>query len=246
MKIRYLLLASVFSFVGAMPLKAQLIKLPKSVKDLTHKSGDKPTETEASQALKEALNKGVDKAVKGLARPDGFLGSDVYKILLPPQAEKMESTLRKMGMGSEVDKMVATMNHGAEQAVGEAKQVFINSIKQMTVQDALGIVTGGNGSATEYLKRTSQDSLRARFKPIVQEALNKTGATRNWADLARAYNKVPFTQPVETDLNAYVTGKALEAIFDEVRKQEDEIRQDPAARTSQLLQKVFGYAAGNK
>ena len=211
------------------------------IKDLI-KNPQKPTENEAATGLKQALNKGIDDAVDDLGAAGGFLQSPDYKIFLPPSAQKMEQRLRGMGMDEQVDRVIVQLNKGAEKAVSEASEVFTGAIREMTIQDAMDIVTGGQGSATRYLKTSTEAELTSRFRPIIENALNQVGATRNWEDLAKTYNKIPLVEPIETDLNAYVTQKALMAVFDEVRIVENDIRENPAKRTTEVLKKVFGYA----
>ncbi|MCC6599048.1 MAG: DUF4197 domain-containing protein [Crocinitomicaceae bacterium] len=205
-----------------------------------------PTEAEAAGGLKDALKQGFTNGVKVLNKADGFLGRPDYKIFLPEEAKNMEQRLRDIGMGAEVDRAIASLNRGAEMAVGEALQVFVDAVTQMTIQDALSIATGGDGKATDYLERTTTSVLKQKFQPVIQQSLDKVGALKYWTDLAKIYNKIPFVTPVETDLNTYVTGKATTALFDQVRKEESLIRKDPLSRTTELMKKVFGYADSKK
>jgi hypothetical protein len=205
-----------------------------------------PTESEAANGLKEALKIGLNKGVSTLSVKDGFWGDVAKRILLPPEVQKIEKDLRALPfVGGEVDKVIKTMNEGAENAVGVAKDVFIDAVTKMTVQDALGILTGGDGAATEYLKKTTSETLRSKFKPVVQNSLDKVGATKHWSTLTSAYN-VAAKNKINTDLNAHVTEKAMTVLFQEVEKQENLIRADPLKRTSDLLKKVFGYADTKK
>jgi hypothetical protein len=199
------------------------------------------TEDEAGQGIREALTQGVTTAVLNLNKKDGFFGSDVYKVLLPPDAKKVESTFRKIGMGSQVDKAILAINRGAEDAVGSAKPIFIDAIKEMTVTDALGIVRGNKYAATQYFKQKTSEKLVAAFTPSVKASLDKTYATKYYGDIVTTYNRPPTTsEKVNPDLTAYVVGKAVDALFDQVAQQEAEIRANPLARTTELLKKVFG------
>lgn len=200
------------------------------------------TQDEAANGLKEALKNGTGVGTDFLSKTDGFLKNATYKILFPPEAQKVEQTLRSVGLGNMCDKAIESINRGAEMAVAEAKPVFVNAITSMTISDAINIVTGGNGAGTSYLKRTTSDQLKVKFSPIIQQSLDKVGATRYWTDVITAYNKIPTVQKINPDLNAYVTNKAMEALFNQIELEENKIRQDPLKRTSELLKKVFNYA----
>jgi len=199
------------------------------------------TEAEAGQGIKEALTQGATTAVLNLNKKDGFFGSDVYKLLLPPDAKKVETTFRRVGMGSQVDKAILAINRGAEDAVGSAKPIFIDAIKEMTVSDALGIVRGNKYAATQYFKQKTSEKLVAAFTPSVKASLDKTYATKYYSDVVTTYNALPTTfEKVNPNLTAYVVGKTVEALFDQVAQQEAEIRANPLARTTEILKKVFG------
>lgn len=144
------------------------------------------------------------------------------------------------------DRAIISINRGAEMAVAEAKPVFVNAITTMTISDAINIVTGGNGAGTSYLKRTTSNELTTKFSPIIQQSLDRVGATKYWKDAINAYNKIPIVQKINPDLNGYVTGKAIEALFSQIELEENRIRQDPSKRTSDLLKKVFNYADKQK
>ena len=199
------------------------------------------SEAEAGKGIKEALAQGVTKAVLNLHRTDGFFGSDLYKVLLPPDSRKAETTLRGIGLGGQVDKAILAINRGAEDAVGTAGPVFTDAIEEMTVTDALSIVRGNKDAATQYFRRKTSDDLIDAFTPSVKSALDRTQATRYYADIANTYNRLPLAlEKVDPDLAAYVVGKAVEALFDQIAKEEANIRANPVARTTDLLRKVFG------
>lgn len=198
-------------------------------------------ENEAGQGIKEALTKGVTTAVLNLNKTDGFFGSDVYKLFLPPDAQKIETTLRKVGMGNQVDKAILAINRGAEDAVAFAKPIFVDAIKEMTITDALNIVRGSKDAATQYFKQKTTDKLIAAFTPSVKTSLDKVEATKYYTDIVTSYNNFPTTfKKVNPDLTSYVVGKAVDALFDQVAKEEANIRENPLARTSDILKKVFG------
>ena len=197
--------------------------------------------TEIASGLKEALNKGVETGTSKLSAVDGFFKDAAIKILLPPEALKVEKTLRSAGLDKPVDEAILSMNRAAEDAAKSAAPIFLNAIKQMSINDAVGILKGGDSAATSYLKAKSTTALTEAFKPIISTSLDKVDATKYWNTVFTTYNKMPFaTSKVNPDLTAYVTEKALAGIFHEIALQETQIRQNPAARTTDLLKKVFG------
>ena len=157
---------------------------------------------------------------------------------MPPEAQKVEKTLRDVGLGSVVDKAVLSMNRAAEDATKYVGAIFWNAIKQMTIQDAFGILRGGDFAATDYLKQKTSAGLTAAFSPVISKSLDKTDATKYWKDVFSVYNKFSKT-PVNTDLTAYVTQKALDGLFYHIGLEEQQIREDPAARINDILKKVF-------
>ncbi len=214
------------------------IKIPDLLKK---KSSSAVTENEAGQGIKEALTQGVTTAVLNLNKTDGFFGSEFYKMLLPPDAKKVESTLRNMGMGNQVDKAVLAINRGAEDAVGFAKPIFVDAIKEMTLKDALTILKGPKDAATNYFKDKTKQKLIEAFTPSVKSSLDKTNATKYYSDIINTYNKLPTTfNKINPDLTSYVVSKAVDALFDQVAKEEANIRANPMARTTDILKKVFG------
>lgn len=200
-----------------------------------------PSEKEAGQGVKEALAQGVTRSVLSLHKADGFFRSDLYKVLLPPDAQKAESVLRKIGFGEQVDQAILAINRGAEDAVGEAGPIFVSAIKEMTLTDALGIVRGNKDAATQYFKRKTSQELITAFTPSVQASLDRTSATKYYADIANMYNRLPTgSNKVNPDLTNYVVQKAVDALFDQIAKEEANIRANPLARTTETLKKVFG------
>lgn len=208
---------------------------------LNKKSSSGITENEAGQGIKEALTNGVTTAVLNLNKTDGFFGSEFYKMLLPPDAKKVESTLRNIGMGGQVDKAILAINRGAEDAVGFAKPIFVDAIKEMTLKDALNIIKGPKDGATNYFKDKTKEKLITAFTPSVKSSLDRTDATKYYSDIITSYNKLPTTfKKINPDLTSYVVGRAVDALFDQVAKEEVNIRANPLARTSDILKKVFG------
>jgi hypothetical protein len=204
------------------------------------------TNDKAANGLKEALNVGTAAATSNLGKVDGFLANAAVKILLPPEARKVESTLRGLGMGSVCDQVITSVNRAAEGAVVEAKPIFIQAIKSMTISDAIGILTGGDGAATNYLRRTSGEVLKQRMQPIIKSNLDRTQATRYWGDVLNQYNKVPLVQKANPDLSQFVTEKAIDGIFFMIAVEEKSIRANPAARIGSVLTEVFGWADTQK
>lgn len=202
---------------------------------------EKPTTYEVSAGLKEALIQGISKGATAASSTDGYFGNALIRIPFPPEVQKVENTLRDIGLGSEVDKFVLTLNRGAEEAAKEAKPIFINAIKQLTIQDAWNLLNGEEDAATQFLERTTTAELRSKFKPVMKSALDQTNATRYYGDLVGQYNKIPFVEDVNPNLDDYATDKALEGLFTLIRQEEANIRQNPGARATELLKKVFGY-----
>ncbi|MFD1629319.1 DUF4197 domain-containing protein [Pseudopedobacter beijingensis] len=205
-----------------------------------------PTNIEIGTALRQALEEGTGISTAKLSSTNGFLGNAAVKILMPPEAQKVESTLRSLGLNSLCDNVITSLNRAAEDAVKEAKPIFVSAIKQMTFQDVTNILLGNSDAATQYFKRTTSAALAEKFRPIVNSSISKVGATKYWSDLASAYNKVPTVKPVTTDLTSYVTDKAIAGLFVEIATEELKIRQNVNARSTATMQKVFAYADQQK
>lgn len=203
--------------------------------------GDKPlTTAEVSEGLKEALIKGISNGSDLASQLDGYFKNPEIKIPFPPDVKKVEDRLRQLGLGGEVDKFVLTLNRGAEDAAKEAKPIFIAAIKQMTIDDAWAILRGDPDAATQFLKRTTSTQLKEKFSPVIQASLNKVNATKYYGELVSRYNSIPLVQKVNPDLNDYATDLAMQGLFTMIAKEEKSIRQDPVARTTELLKRVFG------
>jgi hypothetical protein len=199
------------------------------------------TQSDIAAGLKEALQVGAKSATGKLAMVNGFFGNALVKILMPPEAKKVEATLREIGLGDQVDKAILSMNRAAEDASAKALPIFVNAITSMSIQDAMTILKGGNDAATQYLKSKTTAALTAAFKPVIQESLDKVDATKYWSTVFTAYNKLPTTfKKINPDLTAYVTERALNGVFVYIADEEARIRQNPAARVTDLLRRVFG------
>ena len=216
--------------------------IPANIPGINKGTGTGLSNDDIISGLKEALRVGTDSTTKKLSKVDGFYGDAAIKILMPPEAAKVESTLRSVGMGSLVDKAVLSMNRAAEDASNHVGSIFWDAIKNMTITDGLNILKGSDTAATSYLRVNTTTQLTAQFKPVIDTSLKKFDATKYWADVFNAYNKIPFVKPVNPDLIAYVTDKALSGLFFNVGLQEQKIRKDPAAQVTSILKKVFGGA----
>jgi len=195
---------------------------------------------ESNGALKQALTQGASTAVANLGRPDGFLGNPKVKIPLPENLQKAEKLMRKLGMGKYADELIVTMNRAAEAAVPEAKELLLNAVKQMTLQDAKGILTGGDDSVTQYFKRTTSEPLTEKFLPIVKKATENVRLAEKYNRYAKKGAKLGLIDKKDASLEAYVTEKALDGLFLMIAEEERAIRKNPLGQASSLLQKVFG------
>lgn len=195
---------------------------------------------DAVAGLKQALHQGAEYAVKSLGVKDGFLGNPKVTIPLPEYLQKGEGMLRMMGMGSQLDDLKVTMNRAAEAAVVEAKPILANAVKQMSVQDAKGILTGGDTAATDYFRRTTSDQIAAKFAPIVKKYTDSLGVSAQYNQIAGPASQFGLIDAKQSTVDGYVTQKAMDGLFLMVAEQERAIRRDPIGQSSKLLQKVFG------
>jgi hypothetical protein len=241
---KYLLIGALMvTFSGAVLSQTKKSR-PRVVKTPTVKTSSNTTLTdnEITSGLKEALFKGIRFAIEQLGRENGFLDDARVKIPLPNSLQKMEKALRVAGQGRMVDDFVASMNHAAEKAVPVAIDVFMDSIRQMTFNDVRQILfSGREDAATQFFRRTSQDTLRQKFRPIVEQFTNQVGVTQKYKEMMGKYGFVGklFGQDT-TDIDGYVTEKALDGLFYMVAEEEKNIRRDPLGTSSSILKKVFG------
>lgn len=194
---------------------------------------------EIASGLKEALNNGITKEVSKLTQTDGFYKNQLVKIMLPPELQKVDKALRDVGLSSLADEGLKVLNRAAEDAVKEATPIFVDAVKNMTFTDAKNILLGNDRSATTYLQNTTSSALYGRFNPVVKKSLGKVGADKVWNNIITKYNALPLTQNVNPDLNDYVTNKAMDGVFTMIAIEEKDIRTNLAARTSDLLKRVF-------
>ncbi len=200
-----------------------------------------PTNSEIIAGLKDALRVGITNAVKETNKKDGFYGNSLIHIPVPEEAQKVVDVMNKIGMSKVVDDFELSLNRAAEEASGQAVNIFTDAIMQMTISDAYSIWKGEDDAATQYLMRTTQTSLENAFSPITKQAIEQVHVTKYWDDVANVYNSVPFVKPVNPDLEKYVNEKAISGLFVLVAQEEKKIREDPAARVTDILKRVFGY-----
>jgi hypothetical protein len=216
-------------------------QFPTSIKQLTAPlTNGSLTEKDAISGIREALVKGTSESVKTVSQLNGYLANPAIKIPFPPEAKDVETKLRSLGFGSQVDEVITSINRAAEDAAKSAEPIFVSAIRGMSVTDGINIVKGSNDAATQYLKRTTSPELKSQFTPIIKTSLDKVDATRLWAEVIKQYNQIPFVKKQNPDLTSYVTDKAISGLFVMVAQEEAKIRTNPAARTSEILKKVFG------
>jgi len=215
-------------------------QINQALSDLNKGAAKPLTAAEVAEGLKEALVVGISKGADLTSQLDGYYKNPEIKIPFPPDVKKVEDRLRQIGLGNKVDEFVMTLNRGAEDAAKEAKPIFISAIRQMTIDDAFGILKGQPDAATQFLKRTTSVQLKEKFKPVIQNSLNKVSATKYYSDLVNTYNKIPLVEKVNPDLDDYATDLAIQGLFTMVAKEEKNIRENPVARTTELLKRVFG------
>jgi hypothetical protein len=231
---KLMLLLLMIPFAGNAQLKNVLQKAKEQSGLLTKSDG-----LDIGAGLKEALHKGVTEQVTKLTATDGFYRNEAVKILMPDELQKVDKTLRQMGMAKLADEGILALNRAAEDAVGEATPVFVEAIKSMSITDAKSILTGSDNAATSYLQTKTTASLYTKFQPVVQKSIGKVGADVIWNSIISKYNNLPLVSKVNPDITDYVTNKALDGVFTMIAVEEKEIRTNLNARSSDLLRKVF-------
>jgi hypothetical protein len=217
-------------------------ELNETLKQIPQTSGNAGTigDVRIGAALKEALQVGTENAVKLTGRPDGYFRNETIKILLPEQLQTLDRGLRAVGLGGQVDQLVLGMNRAAERAAPQAKPIFWNAIGAMTIDDARTILGGHDTAATDYFRTKTSDALGAAFRPIVEASMREVGVTRQYTELYRRAQAIPFLNVEAYDLDRYVVTRALDGLFRVVGEEEKKIRTNPAARVTELLRDVFG------
>ena len=197
------------------------------------------TSEDIGKGLKEALRQGAEKGANDLSLEGGYYQDAAYRILLPPEGQKVLDKLDDLGLSSLTNEVIKKINRGAEEAAKEAAPIFVNAIRQMTIQDAMGILKGDRNAATQYLQRTTSSQLYNAFQPVIRRNLDQVGANKAWSDVATRYNQIPFVDKVNVNLDDHVADRALDGLFDKVALEEENIRNNLQARTSELLRRVF-------
>lgn len=246
----FIIFFSVFlSFsLNAQSLKSLKNKALKIKKDLVNNSSNVSSisENEAARALREALDNGIKNSVDLVSKEDGYLNNPEIKIPFPPDAKRVEDRLRKLGMNKLVDDAILYINKAAEEAAVAAKPIFVETIKNMTVTDAINIVKGNDNEGTEYLMKNTSDTLYKKFISPIRVSLEKVNATKHWGTVMNTYNKIPLVQKINPKLDDYVTRKALDGLFLMIAKEEKKIRENPLARVTETLKKVFNWVDSQK
>ncbi len=195
---------------------------------------------EIASGLRQALDLGIEKQVTKLTQPDGFFKNELVKILLPEELQKVDKTLRDIGLGKLADEGLKVLNRAAEDAVGEATPIFVDAVKGITFNDAKSILLGNDNAATQYLTSATQKQLYNKFNPVIKNSFEKVGADKIWENLITKYNSIPLTNNVNPDLTDYVTNEALSGVYTMIAIEEKEIRTKVSSRTTDLLRRVFG------
>ncbi|BBP66820.1 MULTISPECIES: DUF4197 domain-containing protein [Pseudomonas] len=198
------------------------------------------SQKDATGGLKDALTQGAQVAVQQLGKPGGFNNNPEVKIELPGKLGKVAGKMKAFGMGDQVDQLETSMNQAAEAAVVQAQPILVNAVKNMSVNDAKGILSGGNDSATQYLNKSSREQIRAKFLPIVKQATDKVGLAQKYNAFAGQAATLGVLDAKSANIENYVTEQALDGLFEMIAKQEATIRQNPAAAATSLAKKVFG------
>lgn len=198
------------------------------------------TDGDIASGLREALRVGINKGADQASAADGYYKNNLIKILTPPELQRVETRLRQIGLGPQVDRFVLSLNRAAEDAAQKSKPIFIKAITSMSIQDAIGILRGPQDAATQYLRRTSGQELVKAFTPDIEAALKKNNTTKYYADLVNTYNRLPLVQRINPNLTEYATNKAVDGLFILVAQEEKNIRENPVARVSDILRRVFG------
>jgi hypothetical protein len=223
--------------LSATPAAAQLDQL---LRGLSRPAGAGLNDQTIASGLKEALQVATGKAVDLTGTVDGFFKNQAIKILMPAELRSLESGLRTVGLGSQVDGFVLGMNRAAEHAAPAARQIFGQAVTEMTFDDARKILGGGDTAATQYFKEKTTGRLTDAFRPVIERSMNEVGVVRQYKELVEHADRIPFLKTEGLDVDRYVTGKTLDGLFHVVGEQERQIRTDPAARATELLKQVFG------
>lgn len=231
---KILLLAVTFSLTSCAQVQQTLNQLPQISSQIPGVGG-----VDIAGGLKEALNKGITEQVSKLTAVDGFYRNEAVKILMPAELQKVDATLRKIGMGSLADEGIKVLNRAAEDAVKEATPIFVSAVRNMSFTDAKNILLGNDVAATTYLQSSTTTALYGKFNPVIKTSFEKVGADVVWTKIITKYNAIPLVKKVNPDLTDYTTNQALAGVFKMIAVEEKEIRNNISARTTPLLKSVF-------
>jgi len=236
---KILLLAVAFSLTSCAEMQQTLNQFPQISSQIPGVGG-----VDIASGLKEALNKGITVQVSKLTAVDGFYKNQAVKILMPEELQKVDATLRKVGLSSLADEGIKMLNRAAEDAVKEATPIFVTAVKNMTFTDAKNILLGSDNAATNYLQGSTTTALYAKFNPVIKNSFAKVGADAVWTKIITKYNTIPLVKKVNPDLTDYTTNQALTGVFKMIAVEEKEIRNNISARTTPLLKSVFALQDG--
>ena len=231
---KILLLAVTFSLNSCAQVQQTLNQLPQISSQIPGVGG-----VDIASGLKEALNKGITQQVSKLTAVDGFYKNEAVKILMPAELQKVDATLRKVGLSSLADEGIKMLNRAAEDAVKEATPIFVSAVRNMTFTDAKNILLGNDSAATNYLQGSTTTALYSKFNPVIKNSFEKVGADAVWTKIITKYNTIPLVKKVNPDLTDYTTNQALAGVFKMIAVEEKEIRNNISARTTPLLKSVF-------
>lgn len=227
-----LLFCSLFIVISCAELQGVVNTIP-------HQTGVGTDSSQIASGLRQALDKGIEKQVTKLTKTDGFYKNQLVKIMLPPELQKVDQTLRDIGLGSLADEGLKVLNRAAEDAVKQATPIFVTAVKEITFTDAKNILLGPDNAATSYLEQRTNSALYTRFNPVIKNSFSKVGANQIWSNIINKYNSVPFVTEVNPDLTDYVTNQALNGVYKMISLEEKDIRNNVSARSTALLRKVF-------
>ncbi|WP_034259152.1 DUF4197 domain-containing protein [Aequorivita capsosiphonis] len=214
-------------------------ELQQVANNLPNQTGVGMDSAQIANGLRQALDKGIEKQVTKLTKPDGFYKNQLVKIMLPQELQKVDQTLRDIGLGSLADEGLKVLNRAAEDAVNEATPIFVSAVKGINFSDAKNILLGPDNAATNYLQQRTNTALYTKFNPVIKNSFSKVGADQIWSNIITKYNSVPFVTKVNPDLTDYVTNEALSGVYKMISVEEKEIRSSVSARTTTLLKQVF-------
>jgi len=228
-----------FALICLCFISVSCAELQTVVNNLPNQTGVGMDPSLIASGLREALDMGIDKQVTKLTQTDGFYKNSLVKILLPEELQKVDKTLRDIGLGSLADEGLKVLNRAAEDAVKEATPIFVDAVKSITFTDAKNILLGADNAATQYLENKTNNALYVKFNPVIQNSFSKVGADQVWSNIITKYNAVPFVNKVNPDLTDYVTNEALEGVYKMISVEEKNIRTKVSSRTTNLLRQVF-------